>query len=461
MASKSKPVPRTQRNIQRDVPSNRGYELRRDNDTTKNVQVSLIDHDSAIMFYFNEVIKPTVVEGDEQIKVPVLYSNPERWKSINKDGYIRDSKRSIITPLVVFRRTSIQKDDTIAVDKFDPTKPKLFYTFEQKYSQKNRYDRFSQQIGLLQQKEYYNVAVPDYMTMNYEAIIWTSYVAQMNQLVEKINFSDGAYWGEEGKFKFRANIDSFEDSTEFGDNERIIKTTFNFSFRGYLIPESFNEFMNTQKYFTPSRIDIEDNTGLQFTPNFGIGGNKLEVLHTQAKGSGIPNQLGGATDFMRGATRSGGGEAQDIQFTNTFGGETLYTMRNGGEPTSSADTTAVLQFGFAESNYELKSFVISGSSSSSLYNIPDQSQQTASVYSLTSSIDTGFQLRNGSLNISINGVDLSSEQNQLQSGSVDFFISSSQQEFLVRKPTVEDPFHGHNIDQTEFLTIRFQQEKVF
>ena len=29
-----------------DVPSNRGYELRRDNDTTKNVQVSLIDHDS-------------------------------------------------------------------------------------------------------------------------------------------------------------------------------------------------------------------------------------------------------------------------------------------------------------------------------------------------------------------------------------------------------------------------------
>ena len=56
-ASKSKPVPRTQRNIQRDVPSNRGYELRRDNDTTKNVQVSLIDHDS-IMFYFNEVIKP-------------------------------------------------------------------------------------------------------------------------------------------------------------------------------------------------------------------------------------------------------------------------------------------------------------------------------------------------------------------------------------------------------------------
>ena len=164
---------------------------------------------------------------------------------------------------------------------------------------------------------------------------------------------------------------------------------------------------------------------------------------------------------MRGATRSGGGEAQDIQFTNTFGGETLYTMRNGGEPTSSADTTAVLQFGFDESNYELKSFVISGSSSASLYNIPDQSQQTASVYSLTSSIDTGFQLRNGSLNISINGVDLSSEQNQLQSGSVDFFIISSQQEFLVRKPTVEDPFHGHNIDQTEFLTIRFQQEKVF
>ena len=65
-----------------------------------------------------------------------------------------------------------------------------------KFSQQNRYDNFQTQIGTLPQREYYNVMLPDYVNLNYDFIIWTSYIEQMNTLVEKVVYSDGAYWGD-------------------------------------------------------------------------------------------------------------------------------------------------------------------------------------------------------------------------------------------------------------------------
>ena len=53
-----------------------------------------------------------------------------------------------------------------------------------------------------------------------------------------------------------------------GDNERIIKTNFNMSFKGYLIPEMFNEFMNTQRFFTPKQVVVNDESGLSISSVF-------------------------------------------------------------------------------------------------------------------------------------------------------------------------------------------------
>ena len=51
---------------------NRAKEVRRDKDDQKNISVSIMDMDSAIMYYFNEVIKPNVKENKETVTVPVL-----------------------------------------------------------------------------------------------------------------------------------------------------------------------------------------------------------------------------------------------------------------------------------------------------------------------------------------------------------------------------------------------------
>ena len=267
MADRTKPLPRKERILKgrefnRGLQRGRGSETNQRKDTVKDVSVGLMDVDAAIMYYFNEVIKPKVVINKQEIKVPVYYANAERWNSIQKQGYVRDVKGSLITPLIVFKRIYIEDNETLPIDKLDANDPKQFYTFEKKYSQSQRYDRFSVLQGILPQKEYYTTAVPDYMKLNYECIVWTPYIEYMNKIIEQINFSEGAYWGEPNKFKFLSSIDSFEDATEMGDDERIIKTTFNMSFNGYLVPESFNEFLNTQRFFTPKQVVVEDESGL-------------------------------------------------------------------------------------------------------------------------------------------------------------------------------------------------------
>ena len=50
--------------------------------------------EGVIMYYFNEVIKPTIVENKETIKVPVMYA-PERWVSVQKQGFMRDKRQTI------------------------------------------------------------------------------------------------------------------------------------------------------------------------------------------------------------------------------------------------------------------------------------------------------------------------------------------------------------------------------
>lgn len=77
MATRTKPQPRPERNTKGKV-INRAEQVSRKNDTTPNVSVGLMDIDAAIMYYFTEVIKPTIIDNGENINVPVIYANPER-----------------------------------------------------------------------------------------------------------------------------------------------------------------------------------------------------------------------------------------------------------------------------------------------------------------------------------------------------------------------------------------------
>ena len=255
---RNKPIPRSQRLI-----FNRGEKISRNSpgatDDVKNLSVGIMDMDSAIMYYFNEVIKPEVEINKEKVKVPCIYASPERWNAISKQGFLRDKKKQIIVPLIAFKRTGMSRNDDMPIDKLDANDPKIFYTFQKKYSQQNRFDKFSVQKNLEPNREYYNVSMPDYMNLTYEFTIWTSYIEQMNKIVEKINYSDGAYWGEPGKMKFKSSIESFSDASQI-DGEKLIQTTFSVNLYGYILPETFDGKTTTQKYLTPKKLIIREST---------------------------------------------------------------------------------------------------------------------------------------------------------------------------------------------------------
>ena len=254
---------------------NRSRELRRDNDDyKKNYSITLMDHDAAVMYYFNEVIRPAVEENGNQVKVPIMYANPERWASVKKSGHMVDRNKKRIIPVVAFRRVSIEKDPNYVIDKLDANKPNFTYTFQKKYSINNRYDLLSAMNGAQPSKEFHSVTMPDYMIMNYEAIVWTNFTDQMNRIIEKINFADGAYWGDPGKFKFRTTIDSFQDASEY-DQERLIRTNFSFTFNGYLLPEEFNGVSNTQRGFSPKYLTTFSETTLDI--NQTLKNKNIEV----------------------------------------------------------------------------------------------------------------------------------------------------------------------------------------
>jgi len=326
---RNKPIPRSQRLI-----FNRGQKISRNSpgatDDVKNLSVGIMDMDSAIMYYFNEVIKPEVEVNKEKVKVPCIYASPERWNAISKQGFLRDKKKQIIVPLIAFKRTGMSRNDNMPIDKLDANDPKIFYTFQKRYSQQNRFDKFSVQKGLEPNREYYNVSMPDYMNLTYEFTIWTSYIEQMNKIVEKINYSDGSYWGEPGKMKFKSSIESFSDASQI-DGEKLIQTTFSVNLYGYILPETFDSKTTTQKYLTPKKLIVRESTEKTIVDSEGqkvdlssnaaeFGEQTKDIFSISLENSLILNQGTGVTISNTGVGFNGSTElSQNIAIGQSVG----------------------------------------------------------------------------------------------------------------------------------------------
>ena len=240
---------------------NRGNDVSRSEDVLDDFRVGIKDIDTAIYYYFNEVIKPNVIQNGKTLNVPVVYGSPERWKAMQNDGYYRDKNGKMQAPLIVFRRETVEKNRNIG-NKLDGNNPKNFGVFKQSYSKKNVYDRFSAVNNRIATDEYFAVAIPDYVNITYSCVIFTDYVEQNNKLVEAINFASDSYWGDPSKFHFRAMIDTYTTSTEIVQgSERIVKSNFNINLLGHIVTDTVNALaVNSKKYFSKAAVKVTSET---------------------------------------------------------------------------------------------------------------------------------------------------------------------------------------------------------
>jgi hypothetical protein len=236
---------------------NRGAQTSFKDDSVKPLSIGLEDLDGAVMYYFQNVIKPSVIHNEERLAVPIIYGSPERWKSFQKDGYYRDANGRIMAPLLMFKRNNVEKVRTIA-NKLDANHPYNYAVSQKLYNSQNAYDKFNLQNNIKPVKQYYATVVPDYVTVTYDCAVFTYYMDQLNKVVEAIQYASDAYWGDPARFKFRAMIDSFSTNVEMAEGqERIAKSEFTIKLNGYIIPDTLQKDLNSvKKYLSKSTINF-------------------------------------------------------------------------------------------------------------------------------------------------------------------------------------------------------------
>jgi len=231
------------------------------NDTEKPYTVGIEDIDQAVAYYFNNVIQPSVIQNGQRLQVPTIYGNPERWKAVQKDGYYRDKNDKIMCPIIMFKNSSVQKDFSMS-NKLDANNPLNYAVVSKKYQKGTSYSNFDVLNNRKPVETYQAVVIPDYVTLTYECVIWTYYREQMNKIVEAINYASDAYWGEPNKFKFRARIQSFTDNTTVNQGEeRLVRTSFEISLRGYIIPDTIaKDLTSVKKFLSTGKISFSIET---------------------------------------------------------------------------------------------------------------------------------------------------------------------------------------------------------
>jgi len=289
----------------KNVNFNRATQIKREgNELGKGVR--LYDVDLAIAEHMIDTVVPSVEAFNEKIKVPVMYGNPERWASIQKNGYLRDKTGMLQIPLIMFKRNSIARDDTMP----NTMNRHVSYPTVTKFSKKHKYDRFSTMTGTTRPVQQYDVVMPDYVSISYEVMIWTDFTEHMNKIVEAFQYATDEYWGDKSGFKFRVKIDNFDNTTEVGEGtQRIVRTTFTMAVNAYLLPERFDNEPTHKKSLSTKKVVW----GLEWDLTGGTGTSTNSQVEQK-----MYNEYSDIIDFMsvRGSQEATFVDSDSVKLTN-------------------------------------------------------------------------------------------------------------------------------------------------
>lgn len=296
MAKTKKPRPKNQREVLneqigdtvQDVTlgrsfeqSNRGNDVSTLGDTVKDISIGLMDIDNAIMKYIEQKIKPSIIQDGNRIAVPIMYGFPERWQTIQEKGALREYSGRFIAPVIVIKRDSLEANRSLGT-KIDANNPQNLYAFETSYTKKNQYDNFSALSNRIPVKEYRLVVMPEYITLKYSGVVFTNHLEQNNKIIEALQYTANTYWGEQGRFQFRANIGSFTTSTEYSlGQDRTTRTNFEITLNGYIIPDTVNRDVSHPKKFI-SKAQLIFNLETDVTDVFTVGGKPKDTVKQNA-----------------------------------------------------------------------------------------------------------------------------------------------------------------------------------
>ena len=232
----------------------------------KGLSIGLTDIDTTVIRHMKNVMKPIVREANEIIKVPVMYGNEERWKSIRNRGVLRDKNNTIILPVIVIKRTGVAMNDQMPLSFDNDVQGKFISVVRSSngWSKNNRYDRFSVLTGQKPVEEFIKTGMPDFVVCTYNIVMMTAFMEQMNDLNTIMVEHLETYWGDSTSYRFLTALEgdiSNEVQME-SQGERLIKNELTITIKGYMIPEFtdnvFGKTAEMGRAYKPKKVSFSE-----------------------------------------------------------------------------------------------------------------------------------------------------------------------------------------------------------
>ena len=259
----NKPNVQRTEGITADTILNRAEQTRRDDDVIRTPKRTLYDIDYAIKWYIENQIQPQLNTNNEQLNIPVIYANGEKWDNVRRLGYLRDEKGMLQSPMIMLKRNSVSERDnvkTLDVNR-NPAANHLMY-YKPKFNSRNQYiDQVVASVNNqpAQSNSIYLINVPKYVTIEYDMMLWCDFTTQLNEVVDQILPHGRLAWGD-GPNKFPTSIGSvnFEIVNTVGE-DRIVRATIPITVIGTLLPDSEARISTLKKMYSVKKLVFDIN----------------------------------------------------------------------------------------------------------------------------------------------------------------------------------------------------------
>ena len=241
-------APKTAKLVRRET------QIRRDTDTNNGFSITLYDVDFAIKRYIEQKIKPYILENGRKVPVPVQYGSPEKWTSMQKLAALRDGKSKSNFPLIVYSRANVSKNSELSkLTVFSGRERQLMDHYINRYSEINKYDRFSALQNRQPKRERYNMVVPTFVDISYSIQIFCDFIEQINGINEMFWDHQGKAWGME--YKFMSSYSSTDLNTSVpSDGDRLVTSNIDVTVKAGLVSKDIDMRPSTKKNITSYNI---------------------------------------------------------------------------------------------------------------------------------------------------------------------------------------------------------------
>ena len=179
---------------------------------------------------------------------------------MQKLAALRDGKSKSNFPLIVYSRTNVAKNQELSkLNVFGGQERQMMDHFINRYTQINKYDRFSTLQNVQPKRERYSMVVPTFVDISYSIQIFCDYVDQINGISEAFWDHQGKAWGME--YKFMSSYASSDLNTSVpSDGDRLVTSTIDLNVKAGLISKDVDMQPSTGKNITSYNINFGTRT---------------------------------------------------------------------------------------------------------------------------------------------------------------------------------------------------------